>query len=323
MWYNSIIHLGLIEKHEGGISMNEEQKILLESGTNELEIVEFKIGDNFFGINVAKVKEIIPFTKVTTVPKAHPCVRGIFKPREEVVTVIDLPKYLNLKTDATEENNLFIISHFNKISVAFQVHLVVGIHRFSWEQIEKPDSTIYGGIEGIATGIVKKDDKLIIILDFEKILTDISPRTGIQLSEIKEMGPRQRSDKPILIAEDSEMLSKILVQALNEAGYNNLIVTNNGREAWDKLENLREDRSKSLKDHVSCVITDIEMPKMDGHHLTKLIKEDKILSKLPVIIFSSLISNDMKKKGEGLGADAQISKPEIGNLVGIIDKLIL
>ena len=303
--------------------MNEGQKILLESGTNELEIVEFKIGNNYFGINVAKVKEIIPFTNVTQVPKSHPCIRGIFKPRENIVTVIDLPKYLNMKSEEDESNNLFIISHFNKISVAFQVHKVVGIHRFSWEQIEKPDNTIYGGVEGISTGIVKKDDRLIIILDFEKILTDISPSTGIQLSDIQSMGPRERSNKPILIAEDSEMLSRILVQALHEAGYSNLIVTDNGREAWDTLEKLRADRTRKLTDQVSCVITDIEMPKMDGHHLTKLIKSDEDLSKLPVIIFSSLISEDMKRKGESLGANAQISKPEIANLVDIIDQLIL
>lgn len=303
--------------------MSEEQKILLESGTNELEIVEFKIGENYFGINVAKVKEIIPFSKVTHVPRSHPCVKGIFKPRETIVTVVDLPKYLNISSEEDEASNLFIISHFNKVSVAFQVHKVVGIHRFSWEQMDKPDNTIYGGTEGVATGIVKMDNRLIIILDFEKILTDISPSTGIQLSEIKEMGPRERSSRPILIAEDSEMLSKILVQALNEAGYSNLIVTKNGREAWDTLERLRGDKTKPLMDHVSCIITDIEMPKMDGHHLTKLIKSDEDLVQLPVIIFSSLISDDMKRKGESLGANAQISKPEIGHLVGVVDKLIL
>ncbi len=302
---------------------DENQKILLESGTNELEIVEFKIGESYFGINVAKVMEIIPFSKVTHVPKAHPCVKGIFKPRENIITVIDLPKYLNIAPEEDESENLFIVSHFNKISVAFQVHRVVGIHRFSWEEMEIPDSTIYGGIEGVVTGIVKKDERLIIILDFEKILADISPSTGIQLSEIENMGPRKRSDKPILIAEDSEMLSRILISALNEAGYNNLIVTNNGREAWDKLENFKNDKSKALKDHVSCIITDIEMPKMDGHHLTKLVKSDEVLAKLPLIIFSSLISDEMKRKGASLGADAQISKPEIGQLVEVIDNLIL
>lgn len=303
--------------------MNDDQRILLESGTNELEIVEFKIGDNHFGINVAKVKEIIPFTKVTHVPKAHPCVKGIFQPRESVVTVIDLPKYLKIQNKDDESNNLFIISHFNQISVAFQVHSVIGIHRISWESMEKPDNTIYGGVEGVATGIVKKDERLIIILDLEKILTDISPSTGIQVSKIKEIGERERNDKPILIAEDSEMLSKILIESLKEAGYNNLIVTNNGREAWQKLEKFRVDKTKELKDHVSCIVTDIEMPKMDGHHLTKLVKTDEELAHLPVIIFSSLISDEMRRKGESIGADEQISKPEIKSLVRVIDKLIM
>lgn len=303
--------------------MSENQKILTESGTNELEIVEFQIGESFFGINVAKVREIIPFSKITHVPKAHPCVKGIFKPRDTIITIIDLPKYLNIPKKEDETECLFIVAHFNKVSVAFQVHKVVGIHRFSWEQIEVPDSAIYGGVEGTSTGIVKKDEKLIIILDFEKILADISPSTGIQISEIESMGPRERSNRPILIAEDSEMLSKMLAHALNEAGYSNLIVTNNGREALDTLERFRMDRSKPLKDHVACIITDIEMPKMDGHHLTKIVKEDEELSKIPLVIFSSLISDEMRRKGESLGADAQITKPEIGNLVAVIDKLIV
>lgn len=298
-----------------------EQKILLESGTNELEIVEFKIGKTNFGINVAKVREIINYREVTPIPKTHPCVKGVFKPRDIVITAIDLPKYLNIEEQEQSEK-LFIITHFNKVFTAFQVHSVVGIHRFSWEEIQKPDSTLYGGGEGVSTGIVKKDERLIIILDFEKILSDISPSTTIQISEIKNMGARERSNKPILIAEDSEMLSKMLIDALTTAGYENLIITDNGKEAWDKLQEFKGQSSKDIMDLVSCVITDIEMPQMDGHRLTKLIKDDPILRDLPVIIFSSLISDEMMVKGKKLGADAQITKPEIKNLVYVIDDVI-
>lgn len=300
--------------------MENNKGILLESGTNELEIVEFKIGDNYFGINVAKVKEIIPYLQVTNVPNSHPCIKGIFKIRDSVISAVNLPKYLNLPD---QKNGFFIIAHFNKISVGFEVHEVIGIHRISWEKIEKPDPTLYGGQEGIATGIVKLDDKLVIILDFEKILTDISPRTGIQVSEIQKLGPRERSQRPILIAEDSEFLMRILTNSLNEAGYENLTIVSNGREAWELLQKYKEDKSIKLEDKVSCIITDIEMPQMDGHHLTKLVKTDSELSKLPVIVFSSLISDAMKIKGESLGADAQITKPEIGNLVGVVDRLII
>lgn len=302
--------------------MEKNKGILLESGTNELEIVEFTIGENTFGINVAKVREIMPFTKVTSVPNSHPCIRGIFKPRDTVMTVIDLPKYLNLNKSGEEAKDLFIIANFNNLYMAFQVHTVVGIHRISWTEIEKPDETLYGGKEGLATGIVKLKDKLIIILDFEKIMADISPETGIQLSEIDKLGPRKRVNRPILIAEDSELLTRMLLEALTKAGYTRVTTTSNGQEAWNTLEMYKNNKSSSVKEQIALIISDIEMPQMDGHRLTKLIKTDEELNHIPVIIFSSLINDEMRKKGESLGADAQITKPEIGNLVSLIDKLI-
>lgn len=302
--------------------MENNKGILLESGTNELEIVEFTIGENNFGINVAKVKEIVPYQSVTKVPNSHPCIKGIFKPRDTIITVVDLPKYLGMSEFETEKKNMLIIANFNKLNIAFKVDGVVGIHRISWTQIEKPDQTIFGAKEGLATGIVKLNDKLIMILDFEKIVVDISPQTGIQISEIDKLGPRARSNKPIIIAEDSHMLAKMLEDALTKAGYSNLTIKSNGQEAWNVLENIKKSGAK-LEENAACLITDIEMPQMDGHHLTKLVKEDEYLKKIPVIIFSSLINDEMHKKGISLGADAQISKPEIGNLVGLIDKLIL
>ncbi|MGB7604861.1 MAG: chemotaxis protein [Lutisporaceae bacterium] len=302
--------------------MDNNKGILLESGTNELEIVEFTIGENHFGINVAKVREIMPYEKITKVPNAHPCIIGIFKPRETIMTAINLPKYLNLPESKDINKDMLIVANFNKLYVAFSVHAVVGIHRVSWSEIEKPDKTMSGDKEGLSTGIIKLDDKLIIILDFEKIVTDISPQTGIQTSEIDKMGHRSRSNKPILIAEDSQLLTRMLLESLEKAGYTNVTTTSNGQEAWDILEQVKASGAK-LEERVTCLITDIEMPQMDGHHLTKRIKEDGSLKRLPVIIFSSLINDDIKKKGDSLGADAQISKPEIGNLVNIIDKLIL
>ena len=302
--------------------MENNKGILLENGTNELEIVEFTIGENNFGINVAKVKEIMPYESVTKVPNSHPCIKGIFKPRDTIITVVDLPKYLGMSEPETEKKNMLIIANFNKLNIAFKVHKVVGIHRISWTQIEKPDQTIFGAKEGLATGIVKLENKLIMILDFEKIVVDISPQTGIQLSEIDKLGPRERSSKPIIIAEDSHMLAKMLEEALTKAGYSNLTITSNGQEAWNVLENIKQSGAE-LQEKAACLITDIEMPQMDGHHLTKLVKEDGFLNKLPVVIFSSLINDDMEKKGRSLGADAQITKPEIGNLVSLIDKLIL
>ena len=198
---------------------------------------------------------------------------------------------------------------------------VIGIHRVSWKEIIKPDVTISTAEEGLSTGIIKYDNKLIIILDFEKIVSDINPETGLKVTDIDELGERSRCDVPILIAEDSALLNKLIVDSLKRAGYDNLIHTENGQQAWDVIKECKEEGT--LKQHVQCVITDIEMPLMDGHRLTKLIKEDEETKDIPVIIFSSLVNEEMKRKGEALGADAQLSKPEIGNLVKTIDEFVL
>ena len=175
--------------------------------------------------------------------------------------------------------------------------------------------------EGISTGIIKLDGRLIIILDFEKIMSDINPETGLKMTDIEELGERGRYDVPILIAEDSPLLNKLIVDSLHKAGYVNLIRTENGQQAYDVVMDCKEEGT--LDEHIKCIITDIEMPIMDGHRLTKLIKEDDATKHIPVVIFSSLVNEEMKRKGEALGADAQLSKPEIGNLVRVVDKLVL
>jgi len=296
-----------------------DTKILLENGTNELEVLEFTLGENSYGINVAKIREITPYQAVTPVPNAHPSIEGIFMPRDVMITAIDLKNCLQRGT--SEAGGLFIITNFNKLDIAFHVDTVVGIHRVSWKDIIKPGATVSTTEDGISTGIIKFNNKLIIILDFEKIVTDINPETGLNTAEIDELGDRQRSDVPILIAEDSALLNKLIVDSLKKAGYYNLIHTTNGEEAYKVITACKEEGT--LKDHVQCVITDIEMPIMDGHRLTKLIKDDDETKDIPVIIFSSLVNDEMKRKGEALGANAQLSKPEIANLVKVIDSLVL
>ena len=296
-----------------------DTKILLENGTNELEVLEFTLDGHSYGINVAKIREIITYQDVTPVPNAHPSIEGIFMPRDTMITAIDLKNCLQRGT--SEKGGLFIITNFNKLDIAFHVDEVLGIHRVSWGDIIKPNATVSTTEEGVSTGIIKRNDKLIIILDFEKIVTDINPETGLKVHEIDELGERKRNDIPILIAEDSVLLNKLIVDSLKKAGYVNLIHTENGDEAWKIINECKE--NGDLKEHVQCVITDIEMPIMDGHRLTKLIKEDEDTKDIPVVIFSSLVNEDMRRKGEALGADAQLSKPEIGNLVREIDKLVL
>ena len=295
--------------------------ILLESGTNELEILEFKVGNNHYGINVAKIREILPYTKAVPVPNSDPRIEGIFMPRDEIITSINLAKVLNMSPSSDEKTDLYVVTYFNHTNAAFHVHAVQGIIRVSWADILKPDATLNAQGSGVATGIVKINGRLIILLDFEKIIADISPATSLKMSDVEAMGERERSVLPILIAEDSPLLSQLIQDCLKKAGYQNLIVNTDGQEAWDKLTAYVQDGT--LNDKVKLVITDIEMPKMDGHHLTKLIKTNSKTSHLPVIIFSSMISEEMMRKGKGLGADAQITKPEIATLVGEIDRLIL
>lgn len=295
-----------------------DTNILLESGTNELEVLEFTLGDNHYGINVAKIREILQYMPVTPVPNTHPSVEGIFMPRDTMITVINLKNCLNLPQ--TEEKGLFIITNFNKLNVAFHVDQVIGIHRVSWENIIKPDETLTGEQGSTATGVIKMDDRLIVILDFEAIVASISPQTGLRVNDIDEMEARDRSDATILIAEDSALLSKLITECLKKSGYTNLIVEENGQEAWDVIKDMQA--KGDITKHLDCIITDIEMPLMDGHRLTKLVKSDAELRDIPVIIFSSLVNEEMRKKGEQLGADAQLTKPEIGKLVEAIDKLL-
>lgn len=296
-----------------------DNNILLESGTNELEVLEFTVNGNHYGINVEKVREILTYQEITPVPNSHPCIEGIFMPRGDIITVIDLFKALGFSA-GDRRNNLLIVTNFNNLNIAFDVEAVLGINRVSWSDVVKPDATVRGPGVGIATGIIKTGDSLLIILDFEKIVEDICPETSLKVSQIEELGERERNEIPILIAEDSHMLCQLVKDALNKAGYTKLTIKNNGQEAWDYLLELKKNRGVDYG--ARCIITDIEMPLMDGHRLIKLVRGEEGLKHIPIVVFSSLINDDMKRKGTALGANAQISKPEIGMLVDVLDKLV-
>jgi len=301
--------------------MNEQKGILLESGTNELEIVEFQVGQNKFGINVIKVKEIIQPIGITFIPHAHSHVEGIVQLRGEVLPVVSMNRVLGIPVQNKSDQEKFIVAEFNKQRVVFHVDNVTQIHRISWDQIEKP-SDIYQGSSSHVIGVIKRYEEMILLLDFEKIIVDINPESGISVESVKKLGKRERSDKKIVIAEDSPLLRKLLNDTLTEAGYANLEFFENGLDAFNYLEQLTKVTS-DISEHVQIVVTDIEMPQMDGHALTKKIKEHNNLTKLPVLIFSSLITDDLRHKGDQVGAEDQISKPEIAELVLKIDKFIL
>ncbi|MFO1445714.1 chemotaxis protein CheV [Bacillus sp. Bva_UNVM-123] len=301
--------------------MDQKKGILLESGTNELEIVEFSIGRNKFGINVIKVKEIINPVQIIQVPHAHPNVEGIIELRGEVLPVVNVGTALGFPPSENPQQDKFIVAEFNKQKIVFHVHSVTQIHRISWDQIEKP-SEMYQGPESQIIGVIKLNGEMILLLDFEKIVVEINPETGINIQQVQKLGKRDRSNKRLVVAEDSPLLRKLLQDTLKEAGFINVEFFENGSDALNYLESLVQE-GKNIADEIQLIITDIEMPQMDGHHLTKRIKNNSALSMLPVIIFSSLITDDLRHKGQMVGADAQVSKPEIAELVLLIDKYVL
>ena len=176
------------------------------------------------------------------------------------------------------------------------------------------------GAESVATGIAQCDDQLVTILDFEKIVAEISPETGIKIEEIDQMGERSVTTSPVIVAEDSILLQRMIGTALQKAGFTDVKIFNNGQEAWEYLSSIKDD--PDLYKKVNLLITDIEMPMMDGHRLTKLVKDDMRLKRIPVVIFSSLINEQMRVKGKEVGADEQLTKPEIGHLVEVLDTLL-
>jgi len=284
-----------------------KQDILLESGINELEIVIFKAGDSILGVNVAKVECIITYQPITEIPKSNKNIKGVINYRGRVIPVLDLIRTLDQDCPKTSQDRLFILININNSNFAVEVSSVSGIRRLSWKEIEPPSSILLSYNETPITGIVKtNNDEIILMLDFEKILADIDPSLALKESK----ATKGLEGKKLVVAEDSVFLLKIVNESLLKAGAT-VEKFGNGQEALDYLQN-------SSIDEIYCVITDIEMPIMDGLTLTKQIKSDPKLKGIPVILFSSIANEGLKHKGISVGADAQITKPEIDKLLELV-----
>ncbi len=299
--------------------------ILLESGTNELELLEFQVGDSNFGINISKVVEIMINQEVTPVPNSPDEVEGVFIPRDKLISVIDLHKVINTPHKKTGKE-IFIICEFNRMHVAFHVSKVKGIQRISWSDISDPPSVANGnGTDaiGLATGVAKINDRIIIIMDFEKIVSTLNRDAGLDVNGLDRLKRPSAAvgNKHIVVADDSKFLNKMITDSLSSIGFHNIISFSNGQDAWDYVQSYR-DKGDNINDYIACVISDIEMPKMDGHRLTKLIKDDKIFRKIPVLLFSSLINDQMIAKGKSVGADGQFSKPQIKELISYLTQIL-
>ena len=299
----------------------QQYDILLDSGTNELEIVKFEVGVNTFGINVMKVREIIQPVDVTSVPQSHKDVEGMIKLRGEILPVISLYSFFGVDAEGAKDDK-YIVTEFNKRKIVFHVGSVSQIHRVSWEAIEKPTS-LNQGMERHLTGIIKLEDTMIFLPDYEKIIYDIESASGVETYHVHQEGfDERRAGKKLIIVEDSPLLMRLLTDELTEAGYSEIVTFENGKEAYDYVVELT-DNGANLSDHIDMIISDIEMPKMDGHRLTKLLKDNPQSSDVPIMIFSSLITDDLRHRGDVVGGDEQIRKPESSELIKKVDTYVI
>ena len=260
----------------------------------------------------------MPYDTLTQLPDPKPEIAGLILCRDEIITLIDL-KYILTKRPTTKLGKKVIICEFNNIKVAFNIDDVVGVHRIRWDEIRKPDDL---SENSLSVGNILLQDKVLIMLDFEKIVTDIAPSAGISEDRLVKVEYKDRSDCKLVLADDSALIRKLLKDTLTKAGFKNLTVFNDGKQAYDYLFGIKERSGANFKDDVDMLITDIEMPQMDGLTLTRKVKEDDTLRELPVVIFSSLITDELRHKGESVHADAQLSKPEIEQLIAVVDKLL-
>lgn len=299
--------------------MERKDGILLESGTGELEILHFVVAGEHYAINVVKVKELLQIENVSKVPNSHPAVSGISLIRGEMISIVDLMYVLENRKNENVKTSMTLVCEFNKIKVGFAIDSVLGIHRIGWDKISKPDNIT---ANSLVIGNINLNNQIIMLLDFEKIVMDINPNTGINMDRVKNIAVKDRSHIKVALADDSPLIRKVLLETLTQAGFIKLKFFDDGAQTLDYLMMLADKKGENFADEIDLLITDIEMPQLDGHALTRRIKEHKILKKLPVIIFSSLITDDLLHKGEAVGADAQMSKPELESLVALIDKIL-
>lgn len=324
--------------------------ILLEAGTNELEVVEFYLDETllpgaetlegltaqavgpdeakryrgYYGVNVAKVLEIIRLPRITELPEVqHPSVLGAFNLRSRIIPLVDLAVWLGKETSKPKEEPKTIVTEFNNVTTAFMVSGVNRIHRISWEQVEQPNPYMASVSSNTIVGVVKLEERIIFLLDLEKVVASLNPKLGLRLDDLGDDWDDKTGFRA-LVADDSALVREMQRDLLEKAGFK-VIITTNGKEAWDYLSSFKrrvEEEGKPLSDFVQVVVSDIEMPYMDGLNLTSRIKNDPILKQLPVLLFSSLITDKLKHKGISVGADGQISKPEVGTLAKRAAQLI-
>lgn len=297
--------------------------ILLETGTNEMEILEFFIDETvpgtgglsrtYFGINVAKVMEVIeaPVIREQSHDR-HPSFLGVINLREHALPLIDLGVWLGMRR-RPDTFDVVIVTEFSQAKTGFLVSGVTEIHRVGWKEVAPPEGFLGQVAIGSLVGTVQRNDRIIQLLDLESVLADLDPTStaAFMVSSVKSPKPYK-----VLIADDSPTIRQMVETNLRSANLSTETV-GDGSAAWEKLLGFKElsrRNGQPIGTFVEIVVSDIEMPRMDGFSLTKQIKSDEVLKTLPVILYSSIITNELRHKGLSVGADDQISKPELAKV---------
>jgi len=315
------------------MNMSDKIDILLDTGTNELELLEFILVDTdangnkvkqSYGINVSKVRKIDTLPELTSLPeKGRGIIGGFFLPQvnDSFITAIDLGQYLfRTKRNVKDDRRIVIVAQFNQFLCGFVVDDINRIHRVSWKDVVAPKFENLESENALIVGVVHFDDRSLLLVDVEKIVIELGLITMAFEGKSKE---DLISNPKIVLAEDSPLINKMIADRLRAIGCD-ITTFPNGLQAWEYLENISRkiEKGENPANLLNVVITDVEMPMMDGYSLTKRIKMDQYLQNIPVVIFSSMITDDVMHKGDSVGADAQISKPQIGELSDTIMMLV-
>lgn len=302
--------------------------ILLETGTNEVELLEVKIGGQSYGFNVLKVNQMVSFDpkNITKVYGVHPSMMGILHFRHLSMPLVNLPLHLhgceNIETAA--ENLLVVICEFNSAVYGFLVENLTKIYRISWDQIQSPPY-LFHGAQSMITGIAPIEGREIMILDLESMVGDMFGRNGDldQKEDVNAQILDHRKMARLFVADDSVLVRNQLEKRLTEAGFEDIHIFCNGEEIYEALmqeKEKAESGGQGLADTVNLVLTDIEMPRLDGLTLCKKLKT--LAPNLPVMVLSSMITDQIISKCRAVGADDYLSKGESGLLISKIDTLL-
>jgi two-component system chemotaxis response regulator CheV len=278
--------------------------------------------EQHYAVNVTKVLEILRRPKIIGLPEVqHPSILGTFNYRGKVIPLVDLKAYLNLGW-VNNERAFAVVTEFNNAVNAFLVSGVSRIHRLSWEDVEPPGEFLVSVGVDCVTGVITFDRKLVFMIDLEKIVADLNPGSVLASSESDQSGRRYK----VLHADDSSVIRGMMKKEMEKGDdFEIAYSAKDGAEALEVLLDLKEQaraEGGSITESIDLAVLDIEMPKRDGLSLCKVIKDDPDMRALPVIIFSSMISEKTEHKARSVGANGQIGKPDIGRIKELAFRLL-